>query len=219
MSTCGSSILACGFRATLLDSLGNVANLPNNSYVTDKLLDIGYDPEVEPGSDRTLKSGCDCITATARFPDHLKRFNFEVNLGAFEPALLSLLTGGAVQLSGAAVVGWDYPTGIGCSADPPPKVAIEVWSYNWDYDHQDTVLPYLHYVWPLTQWQIGPARLNTDFKAEVLRGYSVANPLWANGPYSDGPPGGPVGDLGSTWQTADLPPEAACAFASVTPSS
>lgn len=218
---CGSSILACGLRVTLLNSNGSVAPSPNNSYVTKNLVQIVITPEIETGSDRTLKSGCDCIIATAKFPDLLKRFNFEIQLGALEPALISMMTGGAVILDTSTVpvpIGWDWPVQISCSDTPPPKIAIEVWSDNWDSDHQSAVLPNIHWVWPGTQWQIGPSTLNTDFATLVLNGFSFGNTLWGHGPYSDSP-GHLIGQLGSVYQTASAVPAGSCGYQSVTPSS
>lgn len=219
---CGSSILACGMRVTLLDSEGDVAAGPNNFYVTDNLVNIGINPEIEEGSDRTLKSGCDCIIATAKFPDLLKRFRFEINLGALEPALMSLLTGGAVILDGSTPtpvpIGWDWPVQISCSDTPPPKVALEVWSDNWENDHQSPTLPNIHWIWPMTQWQIGPSQLNSDFAPMVLNGFSIGNNRWGHGPYGDDP-GQVIGQLGSVYQTADDPPTAECGYQTVVPSS
>lgn len=217
-NSCGSSILACGLRATLLDSLGSVSEDENNSYVTDKLIEISTDPEIEAGSDRTLKSGCDCIVATYRGPDFLKRFNLEFNLATLEPGLISMLTGGPVILDGADIIGVNWPTGLACGTTPPPFVALEVWSYNWDFDQQNDERPYLHWVWTMSRWQVGPSRLNSDFAGNVLRGFTSANTQWGHGPYGDGPDD-PIGALGAVFQTDVAPPEAACAYAHAVPSS
>lgn len=217
---CGSSILACGLRVTLLDDEGDVANQSNNYYVTDNLLSIATTPEIEEGNDNTLKSGCACIIATAKFPDLLKRFRFEINLGALEPALISLMTGGAIRLDDSDTpvpIGWDWPVQISCADTPPPKLALEVWSDNWENDHQSPTLPYIHWVWPMTQWQIGPSQLNQDFAPMVLTGFSIGNNRWGHGPYGDTDQ--VIGQLGSVFQTADAPPDGECGFQTITPSS
>lgn len=222
VAICGSSILACGLRVTLLTDTGAVAPGPNNYYVTKNMIQITATPEIEAGSDRTLKSGCDCIIATAKFPDLLKRFNFEIQLGALEPALISLMTGGAVIFDASTPtpvpVGWDWPIQISCSDTPPPKVALEVWSDNWDSDHQSATLPNIHWVWPGTRWQIGPSTLNTDFAPLVLNGFSFGNRVWGHGPYDDDP-GQVIGQLGSVWQTAFAVPAGSCGYQTVVPSS
>lgn len=218
-SVCGSSINACGMRVTELDSEGNVVGTPNNYWVTNKLIEIQVTPEVEAGTDVTMKSGCDCIIATYRGDDLLKRFNFQINLGALEFGLLEMMVGGAAILAVSDVIGIQWPTGVNCDADPPPRVALEVWSYNWDEDALDATYPYFHWVWPMTRWQIGEATLsNGDFFRPVLTGFSVGNPNWGYGPYNDDP-GDTIDANGAVWATADAPPASACAYGTVTASS
>jgi len=208
-------------RVTLLDDTGNVDPGSDNYWVTDNLVDISVTPEQEEGADVTQKSGCDCIVASYRGPDLLKRFTFEINLGAIEPGLITLMIGGAAILDSADIVGLDWPSGTDCAADPPPKVALEVWSYNWDGNQQDSIRPYWHWVWPLTRWQIGPSTLGAgEFFLPNLVGYSEGNDQWGTGPYGDGPPSaGSVGDLGSVWAQATAPPAGSCAYQSITPAS
>lgn len=219
-SICASSILACGMRVTLLDEVGNVAAQANNYYVTNALVQLTVNPNVQTGAEPILQGGCACIIASAKFPDLLKRFDFEIALGQLDPQLISLMTGGALISSGGNAIGMDWPdSGISCGADTPPKVALEVWSYVWEGNQQNTVLPYWHWVWPLTQWQIGQSVLNgSDFFQPALTGFSLGNPVWGHGPYGDDP-GTVIGDLGSVWQTATAPPSADCAYGTVTPSS
>ena len=218
---CGQSILACGLRVTLLDDEGDVSATSNNYYMTDDLISIAINPNIEEGSDRVSKSGCDCIIATAKFPNLLKRFDFEINLGSFEPALESLMTGAPVRLDESddpVPIGLDFPTQVSCNDAPPPKVAIEVWSDNWESDHPSPTLPFLHWVWPGTRWNIGPSTLNSDFAPWVLNGFSFGNSLWGHGPFTDAP-AQVIGPLGSVFQSADAIPDAECGFQSVTPAS
>ncbi len=220
---CASSILACGLRVTLLDSTGFVAPEPNNFVTSDNLIQLQLTPEIEAGSDRTLKSGCDCIIATAKFPDLFKRFTFQIDLGELDPALISMMTGAPIVLDDSDIpvpIGWDWPIQVSCADTPPPRVALEVWTDVWESDHQSPTVPYWHWVWPETQWQFGQAQLNTDFFQPVLNGFSIGNNQWGHGPYGDGKPDGSViGQLGSVWQTADAPPAGVCSYQSITPAS
>lgn len=221
IAICGQSILACGFRATLLDDDGSVADQENNYYVTKDLISIAINPNIEEGSDRVSKSGCDCIIATAKFPNLLKRFDFEINLGSFEPALESLMTGMDVRLDESTIpvpIGVDFPTQISCNDPAPPKVAIEIWSDNWESDHQSPTLPFLHWVFPGSRWNIGPSTLNSDFAPFVLNGFSFGNSLWGHGPFVDAP-AQVIGPLGSVFQSADAIPDAVCGWQTVTPGS
>jgi hypothetical protein len=70
----------------------------------------------------------------------------------------------------------------------------------------------------MTQWSLAPTRLNTDFAPMVLSGFSTGNTRWGHGPYNDDP-GQVIGQLGSVWQTADVPPSAQCGYQTVSPSS
>lgn len=219
-SICGSSILACGMRVTLLDDNGSVANQADNYYVTNSLVQIVMTPDVQVGPEPILVGGCACVIASAKFPDLLKRFTFEINIGQLDQFLIPLMTGGQQITSGADAIGMDWPdSGISCDATPPPRVALEVWSYNWEGNGQSNSLPYWHWVWPLTQWQIGPATLNSsDFFQPALTGFSNGNSAWGHGPYDDDP-GVVIGDLGAVWQTSDPPPTADCNYGTITPSS
>jgi hypothetical protein len=209
-------------RVTLLDELGNVADQENNYWVTDKLVSIAVNPEVEAGADLTLKGGCDCIIGTYRGPDLFKRHTFEVSIGALEFGMMALMLGATPILEGTDpddVIGLIGPNQVSCADAPPPNVALEVWSYAWEDDHQNEGLPYIHWLWPLTRWQVGPATLGVDFFQPALTGFSQSNPLWGAGPYDDDP-GVDVGDGPyAVWLTDTAPPDAECAYGTITPSS
>ena len=102
---CPSSILACGMRVTLLDDLGNVNPDANNFWVTDDLIQITTTPELATGSDREQRSGCDCVIASAKFPDLLKRWTFEIQKGQLQPGLEALMLGEDVILDGEDPIG------------------------------------------------------------------------------------------------------------------
>lgn len=216
---CGSSILACGMRATLLDSTGNVANEENNYWVTNNMTEITIAPTLAEGAAPLLRSGCACVIGTAKFPDLLQRFAISINMGTLEAGMVALMTGASPILVATDPVGFDWPTNLLCTDDPPPLIALEVWSWNWEVDHQSDALPYWHWVWPAGQYQFGNFALNQDFSPFPLNGNTRGNNQWGDGPFADGPPDGPVGQLGSVWQTADAPPAATCGYGTVTPSS
>ncbi len=215
---CPSSILACGMRVTLLDSLGNVSPDANNFWVSDDLIQITTTPELATGSDRELRSGCDCVIASAKFPDLLKRFTFEIQKGQLQPGLEALMLGEDVILDGADPIGAWFANNSECGAAPIPNVALEVWSQAYEGNGQSQTLPFIHWIWPLTRWQLGASTLSSDFKQTVLTGFSDPNTRWGHGPYNDDP-GEVVGPLGGYWFTATAPPAAECAYQTVSPSS
>lgn len=180
---CLASIHLCRIRVTRLNALGNLTAGPNNSYVSDKPISLGVTPNIETGSDTVLKGGCDTIVAQKKGDDLLKRFDLQLDLGALEPALVEMLTGGAAILAGADPIGVWWPLGTTVA----PKVAFEGWSDAWEDDHQFTALPYVHWIFPATKWQVGPVTLQNDFATPQLNGASVGNPNFGLGPYLDLP--------------------------------
>lgn len=213
-AVCPSILHFCRVRVTRLDSLGNVAPGPNNSYVSDGAISLQYGAEISTGEDRELKTGCGCIVASAKDPDILKRFNFELTMGKFEPALFELLTGATVIMDGADPIGIDFPDQTDCSFDPS-YVAFEGWADAYDGDAPDPVRPYFYVVWPSTTWQIGQTTLQNDFAQLPLTGFSRSNSQWGHGPYGDTGLTDPIGAQGSLVQVATAPPAAACDYADV----
>ena len=217
---CPQSIQACGLRVTLLDSQGNVAPEPNNSITQTDLVTIGFSPEIEAGTDLTVKTGCDQIGATYRGADLLKRFNLTMDKLNLSPAFVSMVLGAPVILDGSDPIGWDWPNQSACGGgEDPPFVAVEFWSVAWECGGPNPGFPYWHWVFPMARFQIGDAEFsNTAFFQPALTGFTLNNPLWGHGPYGDDP-GQVIGELGSVWLTDTAPPAAVCGYSSVTPSS
>lgn len=215
---CPSSILACGMRVTLLDSLGNVAPSPNNSYVSNKLVALQTTPDTFAPTEAQQVSGCNCLVASAKFPELLKRFNLQITKGALEPALESMMVGATVVLSGPDPIGEWWQNNSICGQGTPPYVALEVWSQAYEGNGQSATFPYVHWIWPKTRWIQGQSTLDVNFKQDILTGFSDPNGLWGTGPYEDDP-GENIGPMGGYWFTSDPPPTAFCGYESVVPSS
>lgn len=211
----------CSLRVTRLTSTGAVAAGPNNSYVTTKLTQLPVTPVIETGDDLTKKGGCSCIVATAKLPDMLKRFEFQLAKDALEPALEEMLLGATIITSGPDPIGVWYAQQVGCDRPQQPLVAIEAWSKNWIDDHQDPTLPWTHWLWPATRWQLAPFTLQSDFVDVPVAGFSQSNPLWGHGPYGDQSVVGvtPSSAPGGYWFQAADPPAGVCGYQTVSPSS
>lgn len=219
---CGVSVLVCRTRVTLLDDDGSVAAGPNNSYVTDNPIRVTVTPVIEAGKDTTLKGGCDCIIASYKGPDLLKRFDLEFGIATIEPAMLSLMLGATLisDLSDVPVpIGVWWPAQVGCDLDPPPNVGFEFWTKVWDGDAQNATWQFVHHVYPFTNWQIGPQTYEDDFAQPTLTATCRSNTLWGHGPYGDQDDGIPGNAPGGFFYTQDALPAAACGYASVTPGS
>lgn len=185
---CFSTIHLCLVRVTRLDQVGFPAAGPNNLYVSNNPLQLGVTPQVKVGDEKTLVSGCDCIIAEYKGNDQLKRFDLELDLGQIEPALLSMMTGGAVILQGGEASGMWWPSQVSCNDAPQPNVCFEGWQDTWEDDHQAAApWRYMHWIWPSTRWQIAPHTLANDFLQPKLTSFSRGNPNWGLGIYGDLP--------------------------------
>lgn len=211
---CLASLHLCRIRVTRLDALGNPTAGPNNVYVSDKPIQLQVTPEIEAGSDTTLVGGCDCIVATRRGFDKLKRFTLQLDLGDVEPGLLEMLIGADAILDGADPIGIWWPVQqFDCAVPAQPSVAFEGWTDLWEDDRQAADWPYAHWIWPSTSWQIGPHTLQNDFLQPQLNGYSRGNSQWGVGPFHDAPEA--VGQLGGFFYDTEIP-DASCGYQSHT---
>lgn len=218
---CGPSFGLCGLRVTLLDSLGNVAAGPNNSYVTDQQISLAISANQDTGQTFQQRNGCGCSLAKFRAEDIFNWWELVFTDGAVEDALVAMMTGGTPILEGGSIVGIHYPEALGCG-ESKPIVAVEAWTQHMlpGGSAKDSIHPYIHWVFPASKWSFGDVTAEEDFMNPVLNGFTISNPLWGSGPYSDGPPdGSDVGAEGSRWKTADVPPAADCGYATVAPGS
>jgi hypothetical protein len=214
---CLTPIRFCAFRVTLLDAFGNVAAGPNNSYVSGKGIDIAETLDIDAGTERTVRNGCDCIVAEYKPDPIVKRRLLTLNRAALEPALESMMLGDTVILSGSDPIGVSDASLVTCSTNTRPRVAFEAWLDAYDVDHPDPDLPYVHFVWPSTKWTPGGTlAFGSDFQQPSLDGFSQENPLWGHGPYTDQPE---AVSTRTYFYTATAPPDTACGYATVTPGS
>ncbi len=221
---CGVPLGLCALRLTRLDETnGCVAASPDNVFVTTDLISLTLTPVVEAGADTTLTGGCDCIIASYRGTDKLKRFTFEITNPKLSPALYEMMLGGGIITGGGFPVGTTWPAELACG-DSPAAVATEFWVKHWSGSSQDTTYPWIHHVYPQTLWQIGQQQFQNDFAQPTLTGFSRSNDCWGDGPYGDGPEseyGAPV-DIsnGGYWYSATNPPaDTECDYGDITPSS
>lgn len=223
---CGVPIHVCRTRITRLDSLGNVEAGPDNSYVSDKPISVVVTPVVEPGTESTLVGGCDCILASYKGTNKLKRFDLEIAIGAFEPAMLEMVLGATLIEDSSdepVPIGVWWPNQLTCDQGQQPNVAIEFWSDIWTGDHQDADWPYMHHVYPSSYWQISAQRYENALTPTSIVGFTRTNPVWGDGPYGDqqaitaGPQETTPSDTpGGAFYTEVDPPTADCGYKTTT---
>ena len=213
---CPGIIQFCRTRVTLLDDDGTPATGDDNMYVSDKEVSLAITSDVEEGQRRTVRSGCGCVVVTQRSPDTLLGYTFELVDGVWEPALESLMLGyDAIHDTSddPVIIGYNVSGDQLVCGGVQAKVALEAWAYAWDGQGQDADLGAIHFVWPLTRWQVAPGTLGEDPLTPTLNGYSERNDNWGD-PYSDTPSDGTTAiavDFHARWMEdiADLP-DASC---------
>jgi hypothetical protein len=213
---CGTSLQICAMRATLLNDDGSVASASNNSYVSDRVTEVGWTPDILAGTESDMPGGCDdCLAHTFKGKDKLRRFGFALSRSAIEPALTAMMLGWGTVDSGADAIGLVVPFETQCVTER--KVAFEFWTKHWVNDEKDSTWPWWHHIYPSTIWQIGDQTFNAELGPFVINGFSRTNTLWGDGPYGDGP--GVDHRRGTFFLTDIDPPSGACGFAHVAPGS
>ncbi|WP_256788792.1 hypothetical protein [Frankia sp. AvcI1] len=94
-----ASILSVAMRVCRLDSMGHIAQGPNNMVVTDQYAKIDFAQDMENGQDTSARNAAGNLAVTWRTPDLPKRLTVSVDLTAPDPELEELLTGGTVLTS------------------------------------------------------------------------------------------------------------------------
>jgi len=215
---CGVSFGLCAVRITLLDANGNVSGTQNNSYVTDKPISVSLTPNIETGNTFSLRSGCGCSVARFKANDIFNWFEFTFATASLEPEMMALMLGAGTIEDGPDVVGIAFPQALDCS-ETVPSVGFEFWTQHIVGSGQDGTLPWVHWVFPKTIWQLSDNTFEEDIAQPSLTGFSRTNANWGDGPYGDGPPDGQDISEGGYWKTDVDPPAGDCAVADVTPSS
>jgi hypothetical protein len=210
VNECLAAIHLCRVRATRLNPDGTPMSGANNVYVSDSPIQLAVTPVYEAGKDSTLVGGCDCIIATYRGFDKLKRFDFELDFGRMEWGLFELMTGSSAIMSAGDIIGtWFNENAFDCSVAAQPNVCLEGWQTGWADDRQDTTWPYVHWIWPSTYWSFGADTLQNDFNQPKLTGFSRGNSAWGTGIFGDQPEASPP--LGGGFLSTSIP-DAACGY-------
>jgi len=213
---CSTSMSLCAIRLTrLVPETGYLAAGPNNSYATDALISLGFDPVVSEGEDREMRGACDCMIVQFKAQDLLKRWNLTLNMGQREPGLEELLTGAAVIHDGSNnVIGANFPAALDCG-EAQPAVAVEAWTKAIVGDAQRADGPYIRWVFPYTIWTPGGGTLEGGFQQPSFTGSTKSNPvLDLDAIYGDMPAGAAdeLGPQGGWFHDTFIPTSTNCAY-------
>jgi hypothetical protein len=215
---CGVSFGICAVRLTTVDVTGAVVDPPDNSYVTDKPISLALRPNFEEGQTFSLRNGCGCSIARFKANDTFNWWEFTFQMGALEPEMLNMLLGSASIEDGADVVGQAFAGALSCT-DDEPAVALEFWTQHIVGSGQDSIHPYIHWVFPKTVWRLGDNTFEEGIAQPTVEGFSRTNNQWGAGPYGDGPPDDQDISEGGWWKENNGTPTADCEAADVVSSS
>jgi hypothetical protein len=210
-SVCFGTINACMTRFTRLNADGSVADGPNNSYVSDALVDVTATLVKVDAVEKEVINGCGCPCLSYVTPARNKRFDVTLNLCTWDPQIVEMLTGADIILDGSDdPLGWWWAYAEQCSDFTPAAVAVEVWSERRLGGAALAPGLYEQWLFPGENFTIGDFTLGADFAVPSLVGTGFANTEWGEGPYGDAPES--AGAIGGAFITDTLP-TAACAYA------
>jgi hypothetical protein len=204
---CGAPYGLCAIRVTRLDSDGNA---DDDFAVSRKPVTVGFNPNIDQGTDVTARDGCGCRTVSVKGNPVFNWFEFTFGKDVLEPAIEALMTGDTPITdpgNGNLVVGINGAGALGCE-DDPIYVGFEMWAKHYVNTAPDGTYKLVHWVFPSTRWQWGDNTIEEGVSRTVLTGFSRSNSLWGSGPYGDGPPDGSDVVEWARWVTNDDLPEA-----------
>jgi hypothetical protein len=212
-SICAGLINACRIRLTRLNSDGTVADQPNNSYVSDALVQMVVTPVEVAAVEKSVLNGCGCECLGHTTPAYIKRFDATIDLCVWDPQLMEMLTGADLVLNGSEdPIGWMYAYAAQCGDQVIPAVAVETWSTRKIGGATVTPGQYEQILIPGLNFTLAPYTLGADFAVPSFVGTGFANTEWGEGPYGDQPQAD--NGIGGAWET-DSVPTADCAYADV----
>lgn len=154
---CPKSINAFAMRLTRTDVCGVVESeiTPLARILTDGFISVELAPQVDSGTETTVKKANGQLCVTNKLPDQLKWFDVKIMLCGIEYPVIEMLLGASPLLDGADIVGGVLPNR---SSGGLANVQMELWTLNKADDAcvaGATFLPYIHWMFPLTHnWQI-----------------------------------------------------------------
>jgi hypothetical protein len=181
----GASLQCVAIRVTALDA-GGVPAPGNNMYVSDQLVKIDFNPDMEAGQEISNRGASGNLCVVYRTPDLMKRLTIELELCVPDPELEVLLSGGKVfydTTDTTDVVGFKYPP---LMVDPTPNgISVEAWTRYVVDGYQPTDQPFMWWTFPRMYLRKGNRTIDVNAMANVYDGFAVENPSWDDGPLND----------------------------------
>lgn len=184
----GASLHCVAIRATALLADGSVP-VGQPMYVTDNLVKIDFNAEVETGPEVADRNAAGDIYVAYKLQDIVKRLTVVVEPVNNDPELEALLTGGTTYTSGgsgtSAVQGYQYPAMFVPSS--PHGVSVEAWTHNIVGGKIDATYPFQHWVLPRLFLRKANRTIDINRMVSVFEGFGIENTQWGTGPVGDWP--------------------------------
>lgn len=205
---CLSAVMACRIRVSRLNADGSLDPGDENMYVSDAVISIGSNPDVEAGTVLTQKNGCGNVCVRRRSDDVTLAYNLTMNLCQLDAELIEILAGGTLITVGGVTVGYKRPL----STATKPAVCFEAWQEARSGQSQASEagdLLWWHWVWPHVKWTAGEHTLAEEVLTVPLNGYAEENEQMGTGPAADWPA---LITEAEAWFLDDEIPDAVCGY-------
>jgi hypothetical protein len=180
------SIHVVAMRVSQLDVTGKPAT-GLNSYVTNQLMRIDLNPDIEAGPEISDRNAGGALAVTYKQMDVYKRLVTTVELMVPDPVLEVMMTGGSTFVSGGGtnVMGMQYPAVMAEAV--PNGVGIEAWTRRIINGQQDTVFPWMRWIFPKVKLRKSNRTGDINRMANPFEGFIFENPNFGTGPVKDIP--------------------------------
>lgn len=180
---CTTSVQLCAMRILRLEADGSFVVGPDNAYITDSMITLEIEPDIEDGEEIEQATGCGDLCVSFRDDDRLKRLSVSMEICTIDPELHEILVGGEVLTDlGGDTIGYQYPR-IGKQA--PTPVSIEAWTKNIDVTDPHVDYPWIRFTLPRVKMRIGSKTAENAAMTHPLEGFASENPSFGLGPLGD----------------------------------
>ncbi len=209
LPNCLTPLLACRLRMAVLATNGAPSAGAGNLWVSDSLIKLSYQLQVETGVTFTQKNGCGTTCVQYEGADRIKSVTLSLELCHLDFEGVALATGASlVSEAGRTNIGTALPS---VDADLTRRTSLEIWSLAWDGDEQavdDTGGSeplYIRTIFPSVSWVEGDRTYEEGITRIVLNGKGRSNANFGNGPGNDLPWGAYNTPKGEYLDDGELP--------------
>jgi hypothetical protein len=197
-------------------------------YVCSGIRTFQMTDELNTGDDIAEQDGAGRLCLTRKYPDQLKRVNFNIELCDDSRRLKEITGNGTTITVGGDTAGGLITTSDASCSNPTVQqpVVLEVWVENWDCSGP-AALPYKQFAFPRVFLRGGDRTFQKGIVPLTLTGFAETGSAFGDGPFGDYDEintlpysgSGATGFLKYERDVATLPSSVDCGFYSLTPAS